>query len=72
VTVLVIGTLETVIVSCLFTGVNEPLFAVIVIGLGVDVSVPETNPFEDNENPGGRVLELYVTCAGVGKTTAVH
>ena len=67
-----IGTLETVIVSTLSAGVNEPLVAVIVIGLGVEVSVPESNPLEDNENPGGRVVELYVTSAGVGKTTAVH
>jgi hypothetical protein len=67
-----IGTLDTVIVSTLFTGVNKPLFAIIVIGLGVDVSVPESKPLDDNENPDGRVIELYVTSAGVGKTTAVH
>jgi hypothetical protein len=53
-----IGTFDTVIVSTLSTGTNEPLFAVIVIGLGVDVSVPETNPFDDNENPDGRDVEL--------------
>jgi hypothetical protein len=53
-----IGTLDTVIVSTLSTGTNEPLFAVMVIGLGVDVSVPETNPFDDNVNPDGRVVEL--------------
>jgi hypothetical protein len=44
----------------------------IVIGLGVDISVPESKPLDDNENPDGRVIELYVTSAGVGKTTAVH